>query len=140
MPRNASEHDIQAAVFAWADVARATMPELDAMYGIINEGRRGRKQNPKTGAWYSPEGARYKRQGMKAGMPDVCLPVPRGPFGALYVEFKKPGGRAAKHQRERHSVLAAAGNLVLIVDNFDDAVYALTKYLSGDLDCFIQNT
>ena len=30
------------------------------------------------------------RIGISAGMPDYCLPIPKGEFGALYIEMKKP--------------------------------------------------
>lgn len=140
MPRKSPEHALQAAIFVWAAHARATMPELDAMYAIINEGKRGRRQNPKTGAWYSTEGQRYKKQGMKAGTPDVCLPAPRGGYGALYVELKAPGNRSTKKQRERQELLRMCGNMVVEIDNFDEATDTITRYLAGEFARPDENT
>lgn len=126
-----TEHNLQAAFIEWTEWSTGTMPELSATYAIINEGKRGRRQNPNTGRWYSTEGAKFVRQGMKKGMPDVCIPAPRGDYGALYIEFKKPGEKSRPEQVEVQEKLRAAGNLVVEIDNLDDAIKTTTVYLKG---------
>ena len=40
-----------------------------------------------------------KSKGVKRGVPDLCLPVPRGGYHGLYIELKAPGGRVSEDQR-----------------------------------------
>lgn len=67
----------QEALFRWADFAAGTMPELKLLYHIPNGGSRNKA-----------EAANLKRQGVKAGVPDLFLPVPRGGYHGLYIELK----------------------------------------------------
>lgn len=62
-----TEEDEQIALFLWAKMASATMPELDLLYHIPNGGSRGKA-----------EAGRFKASGVKAGVPDIFLPVARG--------------------------------------------------------------
>ena len=61
------EADEQEALFAWAEYQKGKYPELELMYHIPNGGSRNKA-----------EAARLKAQGVKPGVPDICLPVPRG--------------------------------------------------------------
>ena len=45
--------------------------------------RRGKKVR------YSVEGQKLRAQGAKDGVPDVCIPAPRGDYHGLYFEFKR---------------------------------------------------
>lgn len=72
-----SEAQEQAALFKWALLARQKYKELELMYHVPNGGRREAK-----------EGAALKRQGVKAGVPDICLPVAKDGFFGLYIELK----------------------------------------------------
>src|SRR5699024_2367061 len=57
--------------------ATGTHPDLRLMYHVPNEGKRSARQ-----------GARMRAEGLRAGVPDICLPVPRGGYSALYIELK----------------------------------------------------
>lgn len=72
-----SEAQEQAELFKWAMLARQKYKELELMYHVPNGGRREAK-----------EGAALKRQGVKAGVPDICLPVGKDGFFGLYIELK----------------------------------------------------
>ena len=61
------EYEEQVALMQWAEWNKPWIPELEAIYAIPN----GEKRNAITGA-------RLKRSGTKRGVPDLCLPVPRG--------------------------------------------------------------
>ena len=56
-------------------------------YHIPNEGIR----KPHTGA-------RLKTVGLKSGVPDLCIPVARGPYHSLYIEMKAQGGKPTESQ------------------------------------------
>ena len=48
----------------------------------------------------SPQaGVRLKRKGVRAGMPDLELKIPRGKYASLYVELKSATGRMNQNQK-----------------------------------------
>lgn len=74
-----SEHGQQAALFCWATTMLAKYPCLEYMYAIPNGGFRNVR-----------EAAKFKAEGVKAGVLDVCLPYPRRTYHGLYIEMKRP--------------------------------------------------
>lgn len=113
------EADEQKMLFEWAEYAEVLYPELQLMYHIVNEGRRSYRS-----------GAELRKQGMKAGVPDICLPVPRGGFGALYIEMKRAkGGRVSDAQDWWIEKLNAAGNLAVICHGFEEAKEIIMRYI-----------
>ncbi len=83
-----SEHAEQVALFKWAEFAAARWPELTLMHAIPNGGHRSKIT-----------AARLKAEGVRAGVPDICLPVARGGWHGLYIEMKTRIGRQSKDQR-----------------------------------------
>jgi len=63
------EHKEQKALFRWAGFRAQQKPELELLYAILNGGHR-----------HKAVGRRLKAEGVKRGVPDICLPVPRGGF------------------------------------------------------------
>jgi hypothetical protein len=95
-------------------------PELLLLYAIPN------------GASASSHAAAAKRkvEGQLADMPDLCLPVARGPFIGLYLEIKRPGTKSARpSQRARADQLRAEGHCVLTIDDTQRGVDAVLRYL-----------
>lgn len=86
-PRVEREAMEQEALFSWAKHMQHVYPELALLHHIPNGGYRN-----------TSEAVRLKRQGVKAGVPDICLPVPRGTFHGLYIELKAKGGTPSKKQ------------------------------------------
>lgn len=72
-----SEANEQEALFMWAAYKSQYWPELLSMYHIPNGGHRD-----------AAEAAHLKRLGVKAGVPDICLPVARQGLHGLYIELK----------------------------------------------------
>lgn len=70
----------QQAYFQWIALeGRHLYPDLDLMHAIPNGGDR------------TPDvGARMRAEGVKPGIPDTFLPVPKGIWHGLYIEFKRP--------------------------------------------------
>ena len=82
----AKESEEQEALFEWAAIEAGAKRELELLYHIPNEGKRSGRA-----------GAALLRQGLKRGVPDICLPVARGGYHALYIELKRrSGGKRAK--------------------------------------------
>lgn len=116
------EEDDQRLLFEWAEWATCSNPELALLYHIPNEGKRSKLV-----------GYRLQAQGMRRGVPDICLPVPRGGYGALYIELKRrKGGRVSEEQRVWIDALNRAGNKAVICKGFDEAKAAIEEYLKGD--------
>lgn len=118
-----AEHHEQKALFTWAAYAKAEHPELDLMFAIPNGGNRS-----------AITGAILKAEGVRAGSPDVVLPVPRiadgRVYGALYIELKVKGGRPSPAQRDRLQALSMAGNYCAICYGFDEAQACVLRYLA----------
>lgn len=114
----------QQAVMCWAAMNTATHPELRWLHHIPNGGARG--DDAKTRAI---RGGKLKAEGVKEGVSDLCLPVKRGIYSGLYIEMKKPGGKPSKLQLEFGVFVTEQGFRFCIIDNWQDAVACLTRYL-----------
>ena len=69
---------------------------------------------------------------MKPGVPDICLPVPKGRYHALYIEMKRPkGGRVSEAQTWWIDKLNKAGNLAVVCHGFDEAKAIILGYVQG---------
>ena len=125
----ASERVEQKALVKWAAAAEAERPALRLLFHVPNGGHR-----PKRTA------ARMKRLGTKAGVPDLCLPVPRcaperaavARYGALWIEMKAPsGGRLRKAQRWWKENLRKVGHAHGVCHGWEEARCVLCEYLDG---------
>lgn len=75
--RQHPEDNHQGALFDWCRLAAASQPELDLLMHVPNGGRRNAR-----------EAGRMKRQGVRAGYPDLVLDVARGGYHGLRIELK----------------------------------------------------
>lgn len=116
VPREADE---QAALFRWAEYNAHRFPELRLMFHVPNGGSRNAR-----------EAHNLRLQGVKAGVPDIVLPVPRGKFGGLYIEMKRrKNGRLSDHQKTWLDALAEAGNKAVRCDGWEQAKDEILLYL-----------
>lgn len=113
------EDDEQRALFLWAAWAAPRYPELGLMFAIPNGGKR----DPR-------EAARMQGQGVKSGVPDICLPVPRRGFGALYIEMKAGKNKPTADQNKWLEQLEKAGNMTACCWGWDQAKTLIMKYLT----------
>ena len=51
---------------------------------------------PNGGYRNAREAANLKRQGVKAGVPDLCIPVAKGGYHGLYIEMKTKKGKLSE--------------------------------------------
>ena len=118
----ASEAQHQAAVIKWSQqpFIRRTWPELALLYHIPNGGTRD-----------AVEGRHLKQQGVKRGVPDLCLPVPRNGFHGLYIELKTEKGRASDDQKWWGEQLTAQGYYWCVCHGWENAVQTIEAYLEG---------
>lgn len=114
----------QEALFRWAEFAVGKYPELALMYHITNEGKRT-----------VAGGAALKRQGLKKGVPDICLPVPRGKYHGAYIEMKKVGEKPTEEQKHWLSELARFGYCCFVADKgWADAAEFITWYMNLEVE------
>lgn len=105
------------------------VPELLDMFAIPNGGLRDKIT-----------AANLKREGVKAGVPDVLLPVPRGVWHGLFIEMKrrttgkgasrKQKGSASDEQTDWAGRLRSRGYGVLVTVGFEEAKAAIVAYLT----------
>lgn len=113
------EHEEQAAIFRWSEVAEHEYPELRLLEGSLNGIR-------------LPVGlaVKAKKQGLKKGFPDIRLAVARHGFHSLCIELKRiRGGRVSPEQKEILDLLNSEGNMAIVCNGADEAIKAIVYYL-----------
>lgn len=119
------ESDEQAAIFGWW-AYRHTYFGVDEklLFAIPNGGFRN-KITAKN----------LKKQGVKAGIPDIFLAVPRHDYHGLFLEMKrKKNAYVSKNQKEMINILMDQGYLVRVVKGFEAAAISITQYLIKEND------
>lgn len=125
-----TEHNEQVAVFEWARMQRNIYPELDLLYAVPNGGKRD-----------VITAKRMQDEGVKPGVPDICLPVARGGYNALYVELKRPAsanrtkGRVSEKQGAWLQLLSQNGNKACVCYGASEAIRTIREYLGGEKQC-----
>lgn len=118
--RNRPEHDLQCSIVQWASIHERQYPELKWLYAIPN------------GSYKSAKSAKeFQEEGLKSGVPDLCLPIPRGGYGALYIELKSPTGKLSENQRKWLQGLMDVGNLCLEARTYERVTQVILDYLKG---------
>ena len=118
--RVSDESGHQEAIFSWCDYNRNRYPELELLYHVPNGGKRD-----------AATARALKRQGVKAGISDLVLPVARCGYHGLYVELKAPGGKLEQSQADFLQAVEQQGYLALVCVGWQAAVQALSVYLDG---------
>ena len=71
-----------------------------------------------------------RAQGVKSGVPDLCLPVARGASHGLYIELKRQrGGRISEEQVRWINGLLKQGYAAAICKGWQEAASVITDYL-----------
>lgn len=118
----ASESVEQMNLFRWAMFEEGKYPELALMYHIPNGGKRN-----------ITTAKRLKAEGVKAGVPDIHLPVPRHGYHGLYIELKKlKGGKTTENQDRWIEALNAQGYYAVVCKGWEEASKAILRYLKEE--------
>jgi hypothetical protein len=113
-----TEHAHQVALFAWAAL-QVEFPELRLMFAIPNGGQRN-----------VIVATQLKAEGVKAHVPDIFLPVARGRWHGLFIELKKPGGRAHPGQQKYIENLRGQGFGAVVCIGWEVAAANILAYLN----------
>lgn len=84
---------------------------------------------PNGGSRHKIEAANMKRQGVKRGVADVILQVPKKGYASLCLEFKTPTGRQSDEQKEYQRQVEMAGSKYVVVRSVQQAIKVVQKYL-----------
>lgn len=110
----------QQCLMRWAQWASGQHPELKLLYHTPNEGKRSRAT-----------GGKLRAEGLKSGVPDICLPVARGRYHSLYIELKRvKGGRTSHEQEQWIAALQAAGHRAVVCKGWQAAQAEIEWYLN----------
>lgn len=124
-----TEHDIQTTLIEWASLAALNeFPELAFLFAIPNGAKLPYMKSDRGKRW-SPEAARLLNEGMKPGVPDLCLPVPRGRYCGLFLEMKREDGKVRPDQEKWLAVLRDQGYFADVAWSFEQAQGILVSYL-----------
>jgi len=110
---------------SWRFGAAYPVPVLSRLHAIHNQGHGD-----------AIRGARAKAEGVRAGVPDVFLPVPRNGLCGLYVELKQQKYRNAKDgglkkgQEDWIDYLRNAGYRVEVAYGWREAAQHIQNYLT----------
>lgn len=127
-----TEHGHQSAIFCWSSLPeiRTKYPQLKYMYAIPN-GFFGTAKSKAT----------MKAEGLKAGVPDICLPFPRRlnmgkqlKYG-LYIELKVP-----EKQRVNNPLAGCSDEQLEFIHFLVEENYAVTVCYGWEQarDCIVQ--
>jgi hypothetical protein len=111
------EHDMQAAVIQWAWLQAPSLLALAALHAIPNGARTSQTV-----------ANRLKREGMRAGIHDLVLPVPAGGYHGLYQELKTHDGTVSKDQKAWHATLDALGYRSVVCRTIEGACDELKRH------------
>ena len=113
------EHDEQAALIIWAELphTKKRFPNIERIFAIPNGGFRHRTTAMK-----------LKKEGVKAGVWDLFLPVPIGEFHGLFIEMKRKPNKLTEDQTNWGVYLQSVGYVCAVCWSFGGARLAIEKY------------
>lgn len=122
---NEDEYNEQCALIEWCKLSEGKYPELKLIHASANGGKR-----------HIATAVKLKKSGVKAGVPDLFLPVPRGSQHGLFIEMKKQKRKGSyprleESQKTWLTQLQEQGYATWVAYGAEDAKAAITSYLKG---------
>ncbi|MEF2799686.1 MAG: VRR-NUC domain-containing protein [Christensenellales bacterium] len=112
------EENEQIALFRWAAYEKSVYPELEYMFHIPNGGVRNKAT-----------GGKLKAAGVKAGVPDICLPLPCKRYAGLYIELKAGKNKPQPNQLRWLDALNRNGYLAVVCYGCEEAIKTIVDYI-----------
>lgn len=113
------EHLAQCAVMQWSLYNLGKHPELKLLFAIPNGGSR-----------HPAEAVNLKKEGVKAGVLDLFLPVARKGYHGLFIEMKIKPNKPSKEQEQFVIDVVEQGYQAHICYSAEDAIKVLKNYLN----------
>jgi len=112
-----SEHDEQVAFIAWTELQKQVYPHVNRFFAVPNGGQR-----------HKAVATKMKAEGVKAGVPDLLLLLPRGGYHGLVIEMKYGKNNITDSQSDWLDFLASQGYYTAICWGCDEAIQATVDY------------
>lgn len=112
-----TESQIQKLCVEWF---RNAYPTIERMFFAVGNGG-------KRNAW---TGKIMKDEGVRAGVADLILLVPRGGFASLCIEMKTPVGTQSKEQKEFEKACRQFRSKYVVCHSLEEFQEAVIKYVS----------
>lgn len=87
---------------------------------------------PNGGSRNKREAKNLKRQGVRAGVPDLFVPVARRGRHGLFIEMKSDTGRPTDKQLEWIGLLNDQGYMAVVCNGFESAKETVDWYFGGE--------
>lgn len=113
-----SEAKEQEVLIQWCEIQKKKYPELGLIFHIPNGGYRNKF-----------EAANLKRQGVKAGVPDLFMAVPNKKYHGLFIEMKWGKNKPTENQEEWILRLSEQGYKVNVCYSSIEAIEVIKEYL-----------
>jgi len=112
------EHDEQVTLFEALELFKNEHPALPYIFAIPNGGHR------------HPKVAQYmKAEGVKRGVPDLCVPFASREYHGLYIEMKYGDNRLSPEQKRYKKYLEENGYLFKVCYSSKEAIDEIFDYL-----------
>ena len=116
MPKGYHEHTLQVELVRWS----ATVPGLSLLFAVPNQGERSKATR-----------GRMLAEGLKAGVPDLILPVPKSGFCGAALELKIYPNRPSPAQMAWLDSLEGVGWRCAVAYSLEQAKNFLACYLGS---------
>ena len=107
-----SEAQEQVAIIQYCDLKRIPI------FHIANGGSRN-----------TIEAVNLKRQGVRSGVPDLCMPLARKGYHGLYIELKVGKNKPSANQLKWIETLNINGYKAVVCYGFDETIKTIEDYL-----------
>lgn len=112
-----SESLHQQALFEFFAYAQSRIPELQYAFHVPNGGQRNARV-----------GLQLKREGVKRGVPDIIIPVPRQSYVGMVIELKFGKNKLSTEQQDWLSFFAQQHWHCIVAYSWQDAALHVVRY------------
>ncbi|MDE3023625.1 MAG: VRR-NUC domain-containing protein [Pseudomonadota bacterium] len=118
---NPSEHQIQSAFVEWCFLNQTNFYGLHMGFAIPNGGLRHKMVAEK-----------LKKEGVRPGVLDWCLPISNGKYHGLFIEFKSRKGHLSSVQITEIGYLEFFGWKTAVCHSTEEAIDVIKSYYGKD--------
>ena len=124
--------DLRQAPAQPAKASKPTMSEYEMQQEVVRLAAEAALHIPEYGLLFAVPNGQYRRgqrpeAGMRAGVPDLCLPAARGGYHGMFIELKVGRNKTSASQRAWLDALRDQGYYCIVV--YDDPTEVITKML-----------
>ena len=116
-----TEHQTQVKLVQWCKQNTDEHLELDLLFAIPNGGQR-----------HIAVASKLKLEGVKAGVPDLFLPVSRKKYHGLFIEMKNEKGRLSSVQQDWRQKLIEQNYEYVVCKSCAQAQACILNYLKEE--------